>query len=101
MESWWAEAHRAMHLAVVPSTKWSYTAACAKFFSFREKEGLQQDWLPMDDHMIQFTVHLHRKGLVPQSIQGRMSALAFYAKVQGCRGYSVDFHIKKLIRGLG
>ena len=91
MESWRAEANRAMSLVVAPSTRCSYTAACNKYFAFCEKEGLGHDWPASDDHLEQFADHLHRKGLAPRSIQGRMSALAYYAKVEGCKGFSIDF----------
>ena len=49
--------------------------------------------------MMQFAEHLHRKGLAPRSIQGRMAVLAFYAKVQECKGYVIDFRISKMIEG--
>ena len=42
---------------------------------------------------------LIQKRLAPSSIQGRMVTLVFYAKVQGCKGSSIDFHIQKMIEG--
>ena len=79
-----------MSLAVAPSCRHSYTAACNEFFKFQEEEGLGQDWPPLDNHTMQFVVHLHCNGLALWLIQGQMFALAFYTKVQGCRGYFVD-----------
>ena len=88
-----------MSLAVASSNFCSYTAAWKEYFTFCEKEGLGHDWPASDDNLMQFVVHLHRKGLSPRSIQGRMSALAFYAKMQGCKGFTIYFRLRKMIKG--
>ena len=45
--------------------------------------NLELDWLAPVEHLQQFIVHLNRKGLAPGAIQARLSALAFYAKING------------------
>ena len=39
------------------------------------------------------------RGLAPGTIQGRLSVLAFYARINGYQDYSLDYCIKKMIEG--
>ena len=39
------------------------------------------------------------KGLAPGTIQGRLSALAFYGKINGHKDFSMDYRTKKMLEG--
>ena len=83
MEHWTIEANRAISLAIAPSTRSSYAASCEEFCTICKCKGMGMPWPITVDHLQQFAVRLHLKGLAPHTIQGRMSALAFYAKAMG------------------
>ena len=70
---------------------------CNEYFTFCEQEDLGHGWPAPDAHLMQFSIHLHRKGLAPRSTQGRMPALAFYIKAQGFKGFTINFCIWKMI----
>ena len=61
--------------------------------------NLEQVWPLPVEHLQQFMVHLHRRGLMPGTIQGKLSALAFYSRVQGYRDHSKDYRIRKMLEG--
>ena len=56
-------------------------------------------WPITVDHLQQFAIHFHFKGLAPHTIQGRLLALAFFAKAHGCLDLAGDFCVKKMIEG--
>ena len=93
------EANRAISLAIAPSTRRSYAAACEEFFNFCNNEGLGKPCPMMVHHWQHFGVYVHHKGLSSRTIQGKMSALAFYTKAQGCPDPASDFWIRKMIEG--
>ena len=99
MEHWRSEANRAISLAIAPSTRCNYAAACEDFLSFCRGEDLVRPWLITVDHLQQYGVYLHRKGLAPHTIQGRMSALTFYVKAQGFPDPASDFRVRIMTEG--
>ena len=99
MEDWKIEANRAISLAIAPNTRGSYAGVCEECFNFCNNEGLGRPWPMTFGHLQHFGVYLHRKGLSPHTIQGKKSALALYAKAQGCPDPANDFQIRKMIEG--
>ena len=87
-------------MALAPRTRRGYSAVSKEFHKFRESVGLDQIWPVPVDHLQQFIISLHRQGLAPGTIQGRLSALAFQAKARGFPNFSSDFRIRKMIEGL-
>ena len=59
--------------------------------------NLELKWPAPVDHLQQFMMHLNRKRFAPGTIQGRLSALAYHAKIDGFKDYSGDYHIRKMI----
>ena len=68
-----------------------------EFQEFRQMINLELAWPAPVEHLQQFIVHLNRKGLAPGTIQGRLSALAFYAKIYCYSDHSGDYRIRKMI----
>ena len=99
MADWREEASKAIGMALAPRTKKSYSAAWVEFQEFLKTTGLEWVWPIPVEYLQQFIVSLHRKGLAPSTIQGRLSALAFVAKVNGFKDFSSDFRIKKMLEG--
>ena len=95
MEDRTIDANRAISLAIVPSTRCSYAAACEEFFNFCNNEDLGRLWPMTVDYLQHFGVYLHRKGLAPHTICGRMLALAFYAKARGVQIWQVISELGK------
>lgn len=90
---------RALGLSVAASTQKSYLRAVRLFLRFRRDHRLG-DVLPIPvQQLLHFCVHLHRRGLAPQSIRGHLSALAFWSKAQGVQDNTGDFRIKKVLEG--
>ena len=58
---------------------------------------LQQVWPLPVVHLQQFKVYLHRKGIAPGTIQGKLLALAFHSKVNGFRDFLRDYRVKKML----
>ena len=86
---------RAVGLVLALWTWKGYSAMSIEFQEFRKLVNLDSVWLVPVDHLQQFIVYLNRKGLAP----GRLSALAFHARLNGYEYYSSDYHIKKIIKG--
>ncbi|XP_078240222.1 integrase/recombinase xerD homolog [Pogona vitticeps] len=86
-----------MALASKMSTK--YRAVVKEFSEFRGRARLEQAWPAPVEHIQQFIVELHRKGLAPGTIQGKLAALRFYAKANGLKDWSGDFRVRKMIEG--
>ena len=86
-------------MALAPRTWKGYLAVSTEFQAFRTLVGLELIWPAPVEHLQQFIVHLNRKGLVPGSIQSRMSALAFHARIHGCKDYTSYFQFKKMVKG--
>uniref|UniRef100_A0ABM5GF58 Uncharacterized protein isoform X1 n=1 Tax=Pogona vitticeps TaxID=103695 RepID=A0ABM5GF58_9SAUR len=98
--NWREDAERVINMALAPRTRRGYSAVSKEFHKFRESVGLDQIWPVPVDHLQQFIISLHRQGLAPGTIQGRLSALAFQAKARGFPDFSSDFRIRKMIEGL-
>ncbi|XP_078242407.1 integrase/recombinase xerD homolog isoform X1 [Pogona vitticeps] len=96
---WREEASKAIGMALAPRTRKGYFAASVEFQEFRQTMQLEQAWPIPVEHLQQFIVSLYRRGLAPGTIQGRLSALAFVAKVNGFTDFSGDFRIKKMLEG--
>nr|XP_020646057.1 uncharacterized protein LOC110077393 [Pogona vitticeps] len=60
---------------------------------------LEHTWPASVEHLQQFSVALHRKGLASGTIQGKLAAVGFYAKANGFRDFSGDFRIRKMLEG--
>ena len=90
---------KAIGLALAPRTRKGYAAVSMEFNDFRQKFGLGQIWPAPIEHLQQFMVHLNRKGLAPGTIQGRLSAIAYFAKINGFRDHTGDFRIRKMLEG--
>ena len=70
-----------------------------EFQEFRGREELEASWAVSVEHLEQCVFYLYRKGISPGSIQGCMSALAFYAKVHGYLDSMLDCHRQKMLEG--
>ncbi|XP_078243486.1 integrase/recombinase xerD homolog [Pogona vitticeps] len=86
-------------MALAPRTCKKYGAASAEFAEFRRLRELEQLWPAPVEHIQQFIVALHWKGLTPGTIKGKLAALGFYAKANGIRDLSGDFRIRKMLEG--
>ena len=70
-----------------------------EFLEFRRIVDLEQAWPAPVEHLHEFMVYLYRKGLAPAAVQGKLSALAFYGKINGYRNFSGDYQIRKMLEG--
>ena len=70
-----------------------------EFQEFRKMVNLEPVWPAPVEHLQKFIVYLHRKGLAPITIQGRLSVLDFYARVNGYHDYSSEYRIRKMVEG--
>ena len=66
-----------------------------EFQEFRISVDLELIWPSPVEHLQPFIVFLNRKGLAPGSFQGRMSVLAFHARINGYQDFISDPRIKK------
>ena len=80
-------------------TRTGYLAVSTDFLEFRNLVDLEPVWPAPVENIQQFIVYLNRRGLVPGSIQDRLLALAFYAKINGYQDYSSGDHFRKMIKG--
>ena len=99
LADWREDASRATGLALVPRTRKGFQVVSIEFEDLRSSVGLVLMWPAPTEHILQFMVSLYRKGLAPGTIRGRLSALAFYSKVNGIKDYSKDFRIRKMLEG--
>ena len=99
LADWREEASRAIGMALALRTQVKYRAAGTEFAEFREQLRLDQKWPAPVEHIQQFIVALHRKGLAPGTIQCKLAALSFYAKANGFEDCSGDFRIRKMLEG--
>uniref|UniRef100_A0ABM5GIP4 Uncharacterized protein isoform X2 n=1 Tax=Pogona vitticeps TaxID=103695 RepID=A0ABM5GIP4_9SAUR len=99
MADWRDEATRAIGMALAPRTYKKYKATWFEFSEFRKGRQLGQAWPAPVEHMQQFIVDLHWRGLTPGTIKGKLAAMSFYARANGIRDTSNDFRIKKMIEG--
>ena len=86
-------------MALAHRTRKGYLLTKREFADFRVYTGLDQLWPVPVEHLQQFLVFLHRKGLAPSTIQGKLSALAFYAKSNGYKDTTSDYRIRKMLEG--
>uniref|UniRef100_A0ABM5GDC1 Integrase/recombinase xerD homolog n=1 Tax=Pogona vitticeps TaxID=103695 RepID=A0ABM5GDC1_9SAUR len=86
-------------MALAPRTRKKYIAAGTEFLEFRKIMQLDHTWPAPVEHLLQFSVALHNKGLAPSTIQGKLAAVGFYAKANGFRDFSGDFRIRKMLEG--
>ena len=86
-------------MALAPRTRRGYSAVSSEFQKFRESVGLEQNWPIPVQHLQQFIVGLHKQGLAPRTIKGKLAALAFQAKARGLHDFSSDFRIRKMVEG--
>ncbi|XP_078240223.1 integrase/recombinase xerD homolog [Pogona vitticeps] len=86
-------------MALAPRTRRKYGAASEEFSDFRRLRHLEQLWPAPVEHIQQFVVELHWRGLTPGTIKGKLAALSFYAKANGIRDFSGDFRIRKMLEG--
>uniref|UniRef100_A0ABM5EUS7 Integrase/recombinase xerD homolog n=1 Tax=Pogona vitticeps TaxID=103695 RepID=A0ABM5EUS7_9SAUR len=99
MADWQDEATRAIGMALAPRTKNKYTSTWVEFSEFRRLGHLEQAWPAPVEHIQQFIVELHWRGLTPGTIRGKLAALSFYAKANGIGDASSDFRIRKMLEG--
>ncbi|XP_054852797.1 uncharacterized protein LOC129341561 isoform X1 [Eublepharis macularius] len=99
VESWRDEVHRAIRLAIAPSTRRAYDRAVRQFMSFRIEAGLEQCWPIPAEHLMQFCVARRAGGLSVKSIRGLLAALAFISKARGVPEMTGDFRIRKMLEG--
>ncbi|KAJ7324610.1 hypothetical protein JRQ81_017630, partial [Phrynocephalus forsythii] len=62
-------------------------------------EGFSSSWPATPDRLAQLAVHLYFMGLPPRTIQGGLSALAFYAKAQCFEHPPGNFLLQKVLEG--
>ena len=86
-------------MALAQKTRTKYDRVVGEFFTFRRATELDQVWPIPVEHLQQFIVVLHKKGLAPGTIQGKLAALGFHARAQGLKDNSGDFRIKKMLEG--
>ena len=86
-------------MALAPRRRKGYLAMSIEFQKFREMIGLEQVWPAPVEHLQQVMIYLNRKGLAPDTIKGRLSALAFHAKINGRKDFSGDYRIRKRLEG--
>ena len=86
-------------MALAPRTSKKYRTAGTEFSEFRRVMRLQQTWPAPVEHIQQFIIALHWKGLTPGTIRGKLAALSFYAKANGIKDFSGDFRIRKMLEG--
>ncbi|XP_067323426.1 integrase/recombinase xerD homolog isoform X2 [Anolis sagrei] len=99
LADWNEELARGMGLALAPASKRAYIRTVREFSEFRNKYRLGEMVPVPPEHVIQFCILLRRSGLAPRSIQGKMSALAFWFKAQGWPDATNDFRIRKYLEG--
>lgn len=101
MEDWRREADRAIGLTLAQRTRKGYGSVLKEFCRFRAMHQLEDNWPAPVEHLQQFMIYLYRKGLAPSSMQGKLSALAFYAKCLGVQDNTADFRVRRMVEGYG
>nr|XP_060644485.1 uncharacterized protein LOC132783356 isoform X2 [Anolis sagrei ordinatus] len=99
LAGWRDETVMGMALALAPSSQNTYTRVVREFHEFRQFYELP-DTTPIPyDHLAQFCVYSHRRGLAPHTIRSQLSALAYWSKAQGLPDTTSDFRLHKIIAG--
>ena len=88
-----------MRGAVAPSTRSAYERAGREFGAFRVLRELGDIWPIPIDHLLEYCVSLHRKGLAVRTIRAKMAGLSFEAKVNGFSDTTTDFRVRKMLEG--
>nr|XP_060627626.1 uncharacterized protein LOC132772780 [Anolis sagrei ordinatus]XP_060627628.1 uncharacterized protein LOC132772781 [Anolis sagrei ordinatus]XP_060643558.1 uncharacterized protein LOC132782694 [Anolis sagrei ordinatus] len=99
LEGWSDETALGMSLALAPSSRKSYTRAVQEFLDFRHHYNLPGTMPVPYEQLAQFCVYHRRRGLAPQSIRTKLSALAYWLKAQGLSDPTDDFRIHKFLTG--
>ncbi|XP_067322379.1 tyrosine recombinase XerC-like [Anolis sagrei] len=86
-------------MALAPSSRKSYTRAVQEFLDFRHQYNLPETRPVPYEQIAQFCVYHRRRGLAPQSIRAKLSALAYWFKAQGLSDPTDDFRIHKFLTG--
>ena len=97
LANWHEDTSRTIGLSLAPRTRKGYSAMSIEFQEFKKMVNLEPVWPAPIEHLQQFIVYL--KGLAPGTIQGKLSASAFYAKINGYRDFSGDYCIWKMLEG--
>ncbi|XP_067320652.1 uncharacterized protein [Anolis sagrei] len=99
LEGWSDETALGMSLALAPSSRKSYIRAVQEFLDFRQQYNLPGVMPVPYEQLAQFCVYNRRRGLAPQSIRSKLSALAYWFKAQGLSDPTDDFRIHKFLTG--
>ena len=88
-----------MKSSVAPRTLSLYESAGREFAAFRESRGLETTWPVPIDHLMEYCVFLHNKGLVTGTIKGKLAGLSFSAKLHGWSDTTADGRIRRMLEG--
>ena len=88
-----------MRRAVAPSTRSAYEQAGWELGAFRVLRGLEDIWPIPIDHLLEYCVSLHHKGLAVGTLRAKLAGLAFEAKINGFPDTTTDFRVRKMLEG--
>ena len=90
---------KAMKMSVSPRTLALYEKSGREFSEFRFDRGLSAVWPIPIDHIMEYCVSLHRRGLATGTIRGKLAGLSFAAKVNGWPDSTSDVRIRRMLEG--